>query len=84
MPTRKKPKYQRTTYSYHFADGRIVTLLPKSSKPCDEEEVTIYERQYVDDALIAELHRADDRIVYNNLKNSMCLYLECVSKLIMA
>lgn len=70
MQTRKKPKNQRTTYSYHFADGHIVTLFPESSKSRDEAEVTIYERHYVDDALIAELHRADDRIVYNNWKNS--------------
>ncbi len=70
MSIRKKPKNQRTTYTYHFADGRIVTLYPESRRPRDEAEITICEKLYVDDALIAELHRADDRIVYNDLKNS--------------
>lgn len=55
MKSRKTPQKERGTYTYHFDDGRSVTIKP------GEEGVT--------EEIIKKLHSLDDSEVYYNNKN---------------
>ena len=53
---RKTPRTQRGTYTYEFADGQRVTIVP-NAEGCTEID-------------IRQLHRLDDHEVYVNIKGS--------------
>ncbi len=56
---RKTPRGQRGTYTYEFADGEKITVIP-GAEGCTEID-------------IRRLHSIDDHEVYVNIKVSGCL-----------
>ena len=57
MKFRKTPLKQRSTYTYYDAEGNAVVVLMPGADGVTELDIKM-------------LHQADDREVYNNLKNS--------------